>query len=153
MAMAPGSAIKALCISACVAFSSVTSLVSSEVVRIVVDSENPPASYLKDGRAEGIFPELFRAAFKKMGVPVEVTAYPWKRCLQMGETGAAGIGGIFKTPGRGKIFDYSAPLYPSTLEVYVKKGCAFPFNGIPDLKNKTIGCVLPFQRKLIFLCF
>lgn len=118
---------------------SVQSSYAAHTIEIAVDSGNPPFMYEKDGKAEGIYPELIRAVFKKMGIPASVKPYPWKRALQMASKGKIGIGGIYKSAEREKIFDYSVPLFTEKLLVYVPRGRGFPFTGVHDLKGKVVG--------------
>ena len=111
-------------------------------VKIAVDNGNPPFMYAKGDKAAGLYPVMLEGIFAKMGVPAEVSAYPWKRTLAMGEKGEAGIGGIYKNEERVKIYDYSAPIYSEKLVLYVDKDKSFPFSGIPDLKGKKVGTIL-----------
>jgi ABC-type amino acid transport substrate-binding protein len=109
---------------------------------IAVDSGNAPFMYEKSGQAAGLYPDLLQEAFKRMGIAASIKAYPWKRALVLGERGEAGIGGIYKTDARVKIYDYSAPLFSEKILIYVKKGSGFEFNTVNDLKGKTLGFYL-----------
>jgi len=123
---------------------------TSSGIIIAVDSGNAPFMYEKDNQAAGLYPLLLQDAFKRMGVPATVEAYPWKRALVMGESGEAGIGGIYKTELRLKIYDYSAPLFFEKLLIYVKKGNGFEFNTVNDLKGKTLGVMSGWSYGDIF---
>jgi len=57
----------------------------------------------------------------------------------MGEEGEAGVGGIYKNLKRLETFDYSDSLFDEHMVVYVRKGNAFSFNGLDDLKGKKVG--------------
>lgn len=111
----------------------------AEKVIIAVDRGNSPFMYQNNNKAEGIYPALIHAVFKRMGKQVEVKSYPWKRVLKMGREGECGIGGIYKTKERLKIFDYSDPLYTETVLVYVRQNKVFEFNTLYDLEEKIIG--------------
>jgi polar amino acid transport system substrate-binding protein len=89
--------------------------------------------------ARGLYPEIIREAFALAGLTAEVNGYPWKRALSLGRSGKAFVGGIYQNLERLKIFEYSDPLYLETLVVCVKKGQAFDFNGVVDLKGKRVG--------------
>ncbi len=106
---------------------------------IAVDWGNSPFMYQDNNKAEGIYPALIHAIFKRMGKQVEVKAKPWKRVLKMGREGECGIGGIYKTKERLRIFDYSDPLYTETVLVYVRQNKVFEFNTLSDLEEKIIG--------------
>jgi|GEM_PF-908795 len=47
----------------------------------------PPYSVMKDGAAEGITVEILRGAADRAGLAATFRELPWKRCLQMVETG------------------------------------------------------------------
>jgi len=115
---------------------------ASEPVRIVVDAYNPPNMYLHKGRAAGLYPSLLDAIFKRMDQKVSIEAVPWKRAMDMGAHGTAGVAGIYKTPDRLRTYDYSERIYAELLLVFVKKNRAFEFNGIKDLEGKKIGVIL-----------
>ena len=114
---------------------------AQEIV-VTVDQGNPPFMFQHAGEAYGIYPTLLNAVFKRMNVDVSVKTLPWKRALKMGELGEAGIGGIYKTAERQKIYDYSAPLYTERVLLYVRMDDVFAFNTLPDLKGKMIGSLL-----------
>ncbi len=109
-------------------------------VTIAVDAENPPFMYADaDGKAAGLYPKLLTAVFERMGVPVTVAAYPWKRALEMSEKGEVGVGGIYKNEKRLQIYDYSEPIYAEKILLYTPKGKSFDFNSVDDLQGKQIG--------------
>jgi polar amino acid transport system substrate-binding protein len=112
---------------------------SKEKIVVVVDEAYAPYMFNADGAAKGLYPDMIKAVFNRIGVDVEIKALPWARALLMGENGEAGIGGIYKNNKRLEVYDYSEPLFEEKLVVYVKKGNAFGFNGIPDLAGKRIG--------------
>lgn len=108
---------------------------------IVLDNANPPFMYELDGKPRGLYPLMLQAIFKRAGEPVEIRTVPWKRALKLGESGAAGIGGIYKNAERLKLFDYSAPLFEERLIVYVHRDKLFDFRGIEDLSDKDVGVI------------
>lgn len=109
---------------------------------IAVDQGDPPFMYALSGKAEGIYPRLLQAVFERMGAPVEVKAFPWKRAFLLSKDGRVAIGGLYKTSERLEVFDYSAPLLVETLRIYVKKGSEFAFRDVADLKGKKVGIIL-----------
>lgn len=111
----------------------------NQVIHLAVDNENPPYMYQEGLTVEGLYPLLLREIFHRMGVPLEVRAYPWKRALHLGKSGKAGVGGAYKTEERLNIFDYSAPIYTETLFLYVNSDNIVRFNSLEDLKGKKIG--------------
>jgi len=115
---------------------------AAEPVKVVVDAYNPPNMFLRDGRAAGLYPLILEAVFKRMGQSVSIDAVPWKRAVEMGALGLAGVSGFYKTPERIKIYDYSDVVYNELLLVFVKHGRQFEFNSIEDLRHKKIGVLL-----------
>ena len=121
------------------ALSSATTHAQSEKVVVAVDKGYPPYMYGSQKDAKGLYPRQIRAIFSRINVEVDIKALPWKRALNLGEKGAAAVGGIYKNLERSKIYDYSHPIDEETISIYVRKGDAFPFKELTDLKGKKIG--------------
>jgi polar amino acid transport system substrate-binding protein len=115
---------------------------AAELVRIAVDSGNPPFMYTQNGHAAGLYPDLLKAVFDQMGIQVQIQAYPWKRTLDMGEKGLAAVGGIYRNAERAKIYDYSEPIFREILVLYMNKKTTFAFHSISDLRAKHVGTIL-----------
>jgi len=106
---------------------------------IDVDEANPPFMFDQGGKPAGIYPALLEAAFKHMAVPMEVRARPWKKAIQEIDTGAAGVGGIYKNAEREKKYDYSDKIFVEKLVVYFNKANPLNFTRIDDLKGRKVG--------------
>lgn len=111
-------------------------------VRVVVDAYNPPNMYLQNGHAAGLYSLLLDTIFQHMEHDVSIEAVPWKRAMDMGAQGTAGVAGIYKTPDRLLIYDYSDPIYTELLLVFVQKNKTFTFESVKDLEGKRIGVIL-----------
>jgi polar amino acid transport system substrate-binding protein len=111
----------------------------SQKITVVVDEAYSPYMYKSSEGAKGLYPDLVRAVLTRAGVSVEIKALPWARAVLMGEKGEAGVGGIYKNLKRLETFDYSDSLFDEHMVVYVRKGNAFSFNGLDDLKGKQVG--------------
>lgn len=107
--------------------------------QVMLDVSNPPFMYGGDGKALGVYPAILAEAFKKMGVPLEMEAVPWKRAIAAIDEGKAGVGGIYKNEERLKKYDYSDKLFDEVILVYVRKGAEFEFTGVPSLAGKKVG--------------
>lgn len=107
--------------------------------RIAFDDATPPFMFLDGGGAGGLYPDLVKEAFRRMGVPVECLAVPWRRALADADRGQAAACGLYKTAERSAKYDYSAPLFEERLGLFVLKGKEFPFGGLDDLGGKRIG--------------
>lgn len=110
----------------------------AQPVHVAVDAAYPPYMFGTDP-AQGLYPEIIRAAFAGVGISVNVVGYPWKRALTLGHEGAAAVGGIYQNLNRMAAFDYSDPIYRETLRVVVKAGHAFSYRGVVDLSGKRVG--------------
>jgi polar amino acid transport system substrate-binding protein len=108
---------------------------------IAVDEANPPFMYAGDGKAAGIYPALLDEAFKRMAVPVAITAMPWKRAIAGIDAGQNGVGGIYQNAERLTKYDFSAKLFDEVILVYVPKAKPFPFKDLSSLKGKTVGVI------------
>jgi len=135
-------AMKIIIVLVCVGVMFLLPAYAEQEIVVTVDQGNPPFMFQQTGEAVGIYPTLMKAIFKRMRVEVAVKTYPWKRALVMGENGDVGIGGIYKTAERLKLYDYSAPLYTERVLLYVRKERVFTFNTFSDLEGKIIGALL-----------
>jgi len=55
----------------------------------LVTSDYPPFEYTENGVPRGLSVEIIQTVFHRMGQPIEIKEYPWKRSLYMIQTGAA----------------------------------------------------------------
>lgn len=112
---------------------------AADKVVINVDEANSPFMYAKAGKAEGIYPALLAAAFKRINTEASIEAKPWKRAIQEIDEGTAGVGGIYKNAEREKKYDYSEQIFVEKLVVYSSKNTPLNFAKIDDLKGKRVG--------------
>ncbi len=106
---------------------------------VMLDLSNPPFMYGGEGKVMGVYPALLGEAFKKMGIPLEMEAVPWKRAIAAIDEGKAGVGGIYKNDERLKKYDYSDKLFDEVIQVYARKGAEFAFTDVASLTGKKIG--------------
>ena len=110
--------------------------------RIDFDAADPPfMSADANGAPVGLYPDLVRAAFALMKVPVVIEAVPWKRALAEIDAGSAGVAGIYKTRERLLKYDYSEALLAEKLLVFVRHDRAFRLAGVDDLAGLRIGVI------------
>jgi polar amino acid transport system substrate-binding protein len=113
---------------------------SAEPVLVMVDSANPPFMYATtDQKAAGIYPAIISEAFSRMGIPVRISAKPWKRALAEMESGRGGIGGIYMTARRLEKYDFSDELHVENIQVVVLASRAFPYSGLESLRGRNVG--------------
>ena len=115
------------------------SMIYADPVNVSVDEAYPPYMYSKNNVATGLYPGIVTTIFSRIGRDASVSALPWKRALRFGEDGLGGVAGIYKNKERLTIYDYSDPLYEEKMVLYVKKGHAFAFSDIEDLRGKKVG--------------
>ena len=113
-------------------------------VLVNVDVGNPPFAYNKEGGkiAQGIYPALLKAAFDRLGTPLKLQSFPWKRALLEIDRGIAGVGGIYKNEVRLLKYDYSDPMFVERIAVYYNKHNPIEYNSIEDLYGKRVGVML-----------
>ncbi|WP_346284677.1 transporter substrate-binding domain-containing protein [Zoogloea sp.] len=99
----------------------------------------PPISYLKAGKADGIFPRILQRLQAETGDTYDIRLVPWARVIRMASAGEGAAANISWNSERAEIYDYSVPLYLSEVVLVVRKGNAFPFETLQDLKGKVIG--------------
>lgn len=84
---------------------------------------------------------VFNYFERTLDVAFDVRHYPWRRVLYNGENGEGIIFGIYKTPSRSKIFNFSESVYTDKVWLVTLCKKQFPFNKIQDLTGKKIGIV------------
>ncbi len=118
----------------------------------LVSAEIPP--YTSENReAQGICLDLVRELFKRSGIGLEVTFFPWARAQHNVLTGPGGKGLLItpltRIPKRESLYDWILPLYEYKLQL-VTNDRAIPVHDEVDMKAFEI-CVLresPAQYKL-----
>jgi len=108
---------------------------------VAVDESYYPYMYSAENNAKGLYVQQIAAIFSRLGMEVEFKALAWKRVLQKGGKGATAVGGIYKNTNREQVFDFSQPIFEEKLAVFVRKGSAFPFSTLTDLKDHKVGLV------------
>lgn len=112
-----------------------------EVVRIGVDSANPPFMSGTSTVARGVYPALLSAAFSAMGEPVLVAALPWKRVIVAIDEGTAGAAGIYRTAAREKTYDFSDPILIERVGLYYNSAKPVAFSSVADLYGLRVGVI------------
>ncbi|WP_346284678.1 transporter substrate-binding domain-containing protein [Zoogloea sp.] len=115
------------------------SVAHAETLIVYGSDRYPPISYLKAGKAEGIIPRILQRLQAETGDTYDIRLMPWARVMRMASAGEGAAANISWNSERAEIYDYSVPLYLSEVVVVVRKGNAFPFETLQDLKGKLIG--------------
>ncbi|MES9960434.1 MAG: transporter substrate-binding domain-containing protein [Sedimenticola sp.] len=61
--------------------------VSAKNLKVCVDDEWYPYTYVQDDKAVGIHVDVVKKAFEAIGYTADLLPLPWNRCLKMGEDG------------------------------------------------------------------
>jgi polar amino acid transport system substrate-binding protein len=119
-----------------------TGVRAQNAVTIDVDAANPPFMYGTAAQAQGLYPELVKAAFLRMKQPAILAAKPWKRVLSELDLGLAGAGGIYQTGERARKYDFSEPLFNERIMVYFHRNRPLDFRSLADLEGLRVGVLL-----------
>ncbi|MCP4115308.1 MAG: transporter substrate-binding domain-containing protein [Desulfobacteraceae bacterium] len=89
-------------------------------VTVYCDESYPPYSYQEKNRIKGIYTRILTRAFDRMtGYTVTIKAVPWKRGLNMLETGKGfAIYPPYFHPGKRPYMDYSVPILEERLTAF-----------------------------------
>ncbi len=112
------------------------------LIRVIGDVAYPPFEYLNpDGIPEGYLVDLWTAITEKTGIAHTYQLTVWKDALNMlQEHEADVIGGVFKTPEREAIFEFSHPFFEITTHIFFQEGMT-GIRTIEDLQGFIVGVV------------
>lgn len=101
----------------------------------------PPFSYEENGVVKGIFIDLVREAFNRMGYKISIQVYPWARAINMLENGNTdALCTIYKNAERESFADFTDPVVPDTQSLFVLRDSKIIFDGsLESLRPYTIG--------------
>ena len=85
--------------------------------------------------------QLFNYLEDTTKLKIEVRRYPWRRVLHNAENGEGFVFGIYKTAERLQVYNFSEPVYSDKIWLMTRCEDKLNYNGIHDLKGKTIGIV------------
>lgn len=102
------------------------------------DHKYPPYEYLDtDGRPAGFNIDITRAVAREMGMEVRITLGPWAKVRSELETGRIdGLMGMFNTPERDLLVDFSIPHFIASYAVFVRKGS--DIKSISDARDRAV---------------
>ncbi|MGH8810684.1 MAG: transporter substrate-binding domain-containing protein [Advenella sp.] len=108
------------------------SVAADAPLRVVTDATFPPMEFFQDGKPTGFDIELIHALGKEMNRPIELTNIDFKGLIPAIVSGRAdaAISGIYITPERKNVVDFTDSYYAGGLVVLTKKD-----NNIKTLKD------------------
>ncbi|WP_193088313.1 transporter substrate-binding domain-containing protein [Advenella sp. FME57] len=114
------------------------SVAADAPLRVVTDATFPPMEFFQDGKPTGFDIELMHALGKEMNRPIELTNIDFKGLIPAIVSGRAdaAISGIYITPERKNVVDFTASYYAGGLVVLTKKDNNI--KSIKDLDGKKV---------------
>lgn len=108
------------------------SVAADTPLRVVTDATFPPMEFFQDGKPTGFDIELIHALGKEMNRPIELTNIDFKGLIPAIVSGRAdaAISGIYITPERKNVVDFTDSYYAGGLVVLTKKD-----NNIKNIKD------------------
>ncbi|MBB3015991.1 glutamine ABC transporter substrate-binding protein [Cupriavidus alkaliphilus] len=111
----------------------------SNVLRVATDATFPPMEFIENGKRTGFDVELVEALAKTMGKQVEWTNIDFKGLIPglVSRRFDMAVSGIYITPERRKVVDFTEPYYTGGLVALVKSGNN-TINKPEDLNGKKV---------------
>ena len=111
----------------------------SNVLRVATDATFPPMEFIENGKRTGFDVELVEAMAKTMGKQVEWTNIDFKGLIPglVSRRFDMAVSGIYITPERRKVVDFTEPYYTGGLVALVKSGNT-AINKPEDLNGKKV---------------
>jgi polar amino acid transport system substrate-binding protein len=119
----------------------VAELATAPAVCVAVDSQNAPFMFVRAEVAEGLYPQLIRAAFQHMDTAVRLEAIPWSRALRQLDQAECGVAGIYRNGERLLKYDFSAPIFVERVRLYARRERGLSFSSLADLGGLRIGVI------------
>lgn len=85
--------------------------------------------------------KVLDAVAQELGVTFEPRTYPWARAERHALDGEGLVFGLPKTADRLRALHYSDPATHNSLWLVTRSDATFPFNGLEDLRGKTLSTV------------
>ncbi|MBF0551857.1 MAG: PAS domain S-box protein, partial [Deltaproteobacteria bacterium] len=111
-------------------------------VVVVGDRSYAPFEFFDaTGQPQGIFVDIYRLWSEKTGIEVEYRLMTWEEVLKRLKDGQADvIGGIFPSPEREQLYDFSMPYYEIPVNIFFRNNI-YGISKLEDLVGFKIGVV------------
>lgn len=111
----------------------------------LMTEQNAPLNFEKDGKVQGISPEVLDKVMEAAGLPYDpskIAVYPWARGYEMVQkVPNSMLFAMGRTEEREKLFSWVGPLYKLTLGIIVPKSKKIRISLPEDLLKISIGTV------------
>jgi polar amino acid transport system substrate-binding protein len=108
--------------------------------RMYFENANPPYAYARDNEAAGLYPEIVREIYRRLGRDIELVPAPWQRALYEARHASTGIGGLIKNAEREPWLDFSNAIYTEKFAVYQSVG-AREIESVDGLAGLSVGVI------------
>lgn len=108
-------------------------------LKVFGDDHYRPLMYSDSGRPAGVLVQLLRQLEPLTGDRYACEMLAWNQAMLRAERGEGGLIGVSFNQQRARWLDYSEPVYYDDIQVVVRRGQAFPFAKLEDLRGKTLG--------------
>ena len=107
------------------------------VIVVSGDQDYPPYEFLDDGIPTGFNIDLIRAVAEVMDLPIRIELGPWSGVRRSLETQDVDVlGGMYYSPQREKLVDFSVPHTLVTSGLFVREGS--PISSLEDLQGRQV---------------
>ena len=112
-------------------------------IQLAIDEVQPPFSFINNetDQIDGILTQIVTNIFEEIAVDFQISPFPWKRVLMMGESGTMGIIGIYKNSERLLVYDYTEPIFEEKIFVYSLTSDSKNYGEISELNGRSIGII------------
>jgi len=112
--------------------------VGAERIVVEIDEAYPPHQFRDEaGQPAGFDVDLLRAVAKDEGLELEMRLAPWADILRRLEASEIDLNpGVFRSPAREKLLDFSVPTSPANYAVFVRTD--FQGTRLADLEGKRV---------------
>lgn len=108
-------------------------------LKVLGDDHYRPLMYLDGGQPAGVLVQMLRDIEPRTGDRYAFEMLAWNQAVLRAERGEGGLIGVSFNQQRARWLDYSDPIYFDDIQVVVRRGHAFPFARLEDLRGKTLG--------------
>ncbi|APW42177.1 substrate-binding periplasmic protein [Rhodoferax saidenbachensis] len=133
---------RSLAFAAVLAAAGTTGLHAETLVVYGDDNYLPVIHHDAAGKPAGVLVDILRKVSARSGDTYEIQLFPWKRAYELARRGGGAVVGVSLTAERSEIFDFSDPMYNDDIQIVVRRGHAFNFAQLGDLRGKTLGGVI-----------
>jgi polar amino acid transport system substrate-binding protein len=109
-----------------------------------VTEQFAPFTYESQGKAAGPMTEVVEALCAAIGKSCEITVLPWRRALEMAESGEAnGLFSLLRSPEREQSFFLTQPIVRSAYSFIAPAGGGWSYSGPASVRDRQVAVYGP----------